>query len=516
MVLEESLGEIKGEILEQKEGVKVVAGFPQNFIEIEEIKLGIKEQKIYELMSKLMTRKANFNELTTFPGIPSGISIEFKEKINQYIEENELNQKLTNTEQYEILKNALIGILQKIQLQTNIEVLAEEILKEGIGLKEIGTLLYNKQIEEIMINGNKKFVFVFHKKYGMCKTNIKLTEKDLQELIEKIATTTGKIISEDNPLLDTKLPDGSRVNATLNTIAAEGSTITIRKFSSTPLSIVQLIQNKTLTSEAAAYLWVAIEGLGIYPTNVIVTGGSNTGKTTMLNVLSEFIKWDKRIITIEDTLELDFGKRENWIRLESTPGIGKRKEITMDDLLKNALRMRPDRLVVGEVRGKEAETMFIAMDTGHKGLMGTLHSNNAREMIIRLKSNPMNVPEAVLPLLNLVIVMEHEYSKEFGMLRRVREITELTKIDTQIATANLFEIKNYELIKSDVPSHNLETMAKKTGLTKNEIKQEINVRQHILNWMAEHNLTSLIEVERIIQQYYFDPESILKQIQNTM
>jgi flagellar protein FlaI len=112
--------------------------------------------------------------------------------------------------------------------------------------------------------------------------------------------------------------------------------------------------------------------------------------------------------------------------------------------------------------------------------------------------------------------MEHEYSKEFGMLRRVREITELTKIDTQIATANLFEIKNYELIKSDVPSHNLETMAKKTGLTKNEIKQEINVRQHILNWMAEHNLTSLIEVERIIQQYYFDPESILKQMQNTM
>jgi len=241
------------------------------------------------------------------------------------------------------------------------------------------------------------------------------------------------------------------------------------------MSVVDLIANNTISSQLAAFLWVMVEGMGVEPMNLIVTGGSGSGKTTTLNALSTFIKYPERIISIEDTLELKLGLRENWVQMESKPKMKGQEEVTMDDLLKNAMRMRPDRLIVGEVRGKEAETLFIAMDTGHRGCMGTLHSNSAKEMVLRLRSEPMSVPEALISLLNLVIVQYRIYVKGKGVERRILSVTEVSSMEKKALLSNIYEWdRSTDNIKrTDVPMRLIELIAEKTLKSKREVEREI-------------------------------------------
>ncbi|MCD6478890.1 MAG: CpaF family protein, partial [Candidatus Diapherotrites archaeon] len=389
------------------------------------------------------------------------------------------------------------------------------ILGDAIGYGKLTPLITDDNLEEIMINGKGKPIFVFHKKYGMCRTNLIIeNESALYRLILRIANTVGKKFDEDNALLDARLPGGARVNATYKSVTPFGYTLTIRKFNRNPMSIIQLIENKTISVEAAAFLWLAVEGLRINPMNIIVSGGASSGKTTLLNALCAFIRPEERIITIEDTLELDLGDRENWIQLESRPKIQNVKEVSMNDLLKNALRMRPDRIIVGEVRGEEAQTMFVAMDTGHKGLLGTLHSNTAREMVLRLKAAPMNVPINMIPLLNLAVIMFKMYSRQLGMIRRVKEIAEIEHMEEKILLSNVYEWnKRKDIIeKTDVPARTLDKFAEATGLTKNEIMEEQNIRQRILEWMIKNKISDWVKVQEIIHQYYYDPKSILDKV----
>jgi flagellar protein FlaI len=179
--------------------------------------------------------------------------------------------------------------------------------------------------------------------------------------------------------------------------------------------------------------------------------------------------------------------------------------------------MRPDRIVVGEVRGEEAQTLFVAMDTGHQGILGTLHSNNAREMLLRLESAPMNVPEQMLPLLDIVVVMQRSYDKEKGMMRRIKQVAEISRMDDKVLLSNIFEYnaRADSLEKTDVPSHVLETLSERCGLSKNELKKEILIRQKILEWMKDEKITKNSEVEEIIQHYYYNPEEILKMVSKT-
>ena len=316
------------------------------------------------------------------------------------------------------------------------------------------------------------------------------------------------------PLLDARLPDGSRSNATFSYVTPFGHSLTIRRFSKIPLSVVHLIENNTLTVDLAAFLWLMVEGLNVDPMNVIVTGGAGSGKTTLLNILSGFIPYHSRILSIEDTLELDLGDRENWIQMESKPKIKDSLGVTMDDLLKNSLRMRPDRLIVGEVRGPEAQTMFVAMDTGHRGILGTVHSNTSREMLLRFKSSPMNVPEAMLSLLDIVVVMQRTYNRESGMIRRVKHISEVSNMGEKVLLSNVFEFdpKKGIVQRTDIPSGVFELLAERTGLNKNQLKGEMLVRQRILEWMVDNGVKTRDKVERIIQEYYSDPKSLLERI----
>ncbi len=251
-----------------------------------------------------------------------------------------------------------------------IDVLADMIVQTMIGYDKLDPLVRDDNLEEIMVIGNNRPVYVWHRRFNMCRTNIVFKEeREILNIIERIAREVGRRIDQQSPLLDARLPDGSRVNATIPPISLDGPTITIRKFKRDPLTIIDLIKYGTMNTEIAALLWILVDGLGVKPANILVAGGTGSGKTTTLNSLGMFIPPSERVISIEDTAELQLPV-EHWIRLETRPpNLEGKGEITMDDLVRNTLRMRPDRIIVGEVRGPEARTMFTAMNTGHNGAL---------------------------------------------------------------------------------------------------------------------------------------------------
>ncbi|HII59303.1 TPA: intein-containing protein [Methanocaldococcus jannaschii] len=238
-----------------------------------------------------------------------------------------------------------------------------------LGLLEVP--LNDDRLEEVMVNGYNVPVFVFHRKHQMCETNIVLDRNEVDRIIESIANLVNRPIDSRVPMLDAFLPDGSRVNATTADITMNGATLTIRKFSKNPLTVIDLINFGTLDIDTAAFLWQAVEGyFGAKPANTLIAGGTGSGKTTLLNVLSLFSMYNERIITIEDTPELQIPHKHviKMVTRPARPGMPE-YEVTMDDLIKNALRMRPDRIFVGEVRGKEAHSLLVAMNTGHDGAL---------------------------------------------------------------------------------------------------------------------------------------------------
>ncbi len=399
------------------------------------------------------------------------------------------------------------------------EKLASFVLGHAIDYGFLSVPMSDDGLEEVMVNGFDRNVFVFHREFGMCKTNIPVNSEELLFLLGKIAKTVGKDFNETNPLLDARLPDGNRANATFDYVTPNGHTLTIRKFTMIPLSIIDLIEKNTVSSEAAALLWAMVEGMNVEPKNIIITGGSGSGKSTFLSALAGFIPLGGRIISIEDTIELNFGDRENWVQMESRPEIRNIPEVSMNDLLKNALRMRPDRIIVGEVRGKEAQTLFVAMDTGHSGILGTLHSNSARECLIRLKTEPMAVPESMLPLLDLIIVMQRTYDHETGSaVRRIKQIAEISRMEEKTLLSNIYELdqKQDRVRKTDVPSHVIEDLAAKAGMAKNELRREILVRQRILEWMLVKGIRENDAVHKVIQNYYSSPASVLQEIAKSL
>lgn len=389
------------------------------------------------------------------------------------------------------------------KIETTVEVIDEKGSKKyKMSKPKLEILIEDPQLEEIMINKPDIPVFIYHRKHGMCETNLKLSQDQMLELIGDTASNTSDYISKNKPFLDARLPDGSRFNATIPPASPEGPTITIRKFRENPLSIVDLIWNKTLDAELAAFLWMAIEGEKNYPLNTLVIGGAGSGKTTTLNILSAFIPLEDRVITIEDTLELNFYGRKNVVRMESVPGSEKRKGVSMNDLLKNALRMRPDRIIVGEVRGEEAESLFNAMNVGHSA-MGTLHANSPKEATARLTNAPMNVPKNMLPLIDL-IVFEQKIRSPEGLKRRIVQVSEISRSEVGVSFSEVFmyDPKKDMVYRTDVPSQKEEEIAKLSGLTLAKLKKKNKDKQALLEAWLEKGIKNFHEVQQRIKDYY--------------
>ncbi|WP_407392154.1 CpaF family protein [Methanobrevibacter sp.] len=396
-----------------------------------------------------------------------------------------------------------------------LDALSRKVLRDIIGYGEIDSLIQDDDLEEIMIIGINKPVFVYHREHGMMKTNLQFNDKqELMDLIDSIARQINRRIDQESPILDGRLIDGSRINATIPPISADGPSLTIRKFKKDPFTIIDLIKSRTISIELAAFFWLCIDGLGVKSANAIISGGTSSGKTTTLNALSAFINPKERIITIEDTLELQI-PHEHVIRMETRPAnVENKGELTMNDLVKNSLRQRPDRIIVGEVRADEAITLFTALNTGHSGF-GTLHSNSARETITRLTNAPMLVPKIMLQAIDFIIMQNRIYTPSGVSYRRISEVVEVVGIEEGTVQLNKIFQWNPELdiIENvSVSSKTLSQIADLSGRSLNQLYKEIENREAVLNHMVAHDIRSVDEVNSVLELYYKNPEKVLNRI----
>lgn len=393
--------------------------------------------------------------------------------------------------------------------------LARKLFQDLVGYGEIDPLIRDDNLEEIMVIGIDKPVFIYHREYGMMKTNILFKDAgEVMNLIDSIARQINRRIDQESPILDGRLPDGSRVNATIPPISADGPSMTIRKFKRDPLTIIDLINSKTISVELAAFFWLCFDGLGVKSANAIISGGTSSGKTTTLNALSSFINPKERIITIEDTLELQI-PHEHVIRMETRPpNVENRGELTMNDLVKNSLRQRPDRIIVGEVRGSEAITLFTALNTGHSGF-GTLHSNDARETITRLTNAPMSVPNIMISAIDFIIMQNRIYRSDGVSFRRISEVAEVSGIEEGVIQLNkIFEWDpQSDTIKNvGITSKTLTEIANVSGNSLNSLYDEIKNREIVLQHMVDWNIRSIKDVSTVLEMYYLDSQKVLNRI----
>jgi len=374
---------------------------------------------------------------------------------------------------------------------------------KALGLGTIELLMDDVLLEEIVINEAADPVWIYHKKHGWLRTTIYLRdEEQTQHYAAIIGRRVGRQISILEPLLDASLDKGDRVNATLFPISTLGNTITIRKFSRDPWTITRLIMSDTISAEAASWIWMAIQ----YEMSALVTGGTASGKTSAMNCFANFFPPNQRIISIEDTREIQLPKFLHWVpmntRLPNAEGKG---QISMQDLLVNSLRMRPDRIIVGEVRRKqESETLFEAIHTGHS-VYATFHANNAEETIRRLTNPPIEVPKIMLPAITLIIV---QFRNRRTGNRRTFQIAEITE-DSDANVILQYEPKKDRLVPKSKSKSFFKTLKLYTGYSDADIKREIKEKQQVLEYLVKKKITNVDDVGLVIAEYYTNKNRLM-------
>jgi len=394
--------------------------------------------------------------------------------------------------------------------KNEIEVLREIMLNEMLGLGNIEYILHDDNIEEIVVNSAIEPAWVYHKKYGWLKSNLMFkSEKEIENFSSIIARKSGKQITLLNPLLDAHLPSGDRANATLSPVSTQGNTITIRRFRRKPWTVTDLILEESVSSEAMAIIWTAFQ----YELNILFTGGTASGKTSFLNACLAFIPPNQRVITIEDTRELTLPKFLHWVPMNSrsanTEGKG---EISMLDLLVNSLRMRPDRIIVGEVRRqREAEVMFEAMNTGHS-VYATFHADTAEETIRRFSNPPIALPQAILSSISLNVTLFRNRRNSKRSVYQLSEIIIEDRGNEQQAKTNImyrFNSMKNELRKQKESIKLFDQIAIHTGMSGNEIELDLKEKQKILQWLVEKKVFDMDELGMVFAKYYLDSQKVI-------
>jgi len=370
------------------------------------------------------------------------------------------------------------------------------LLEENLGLGKIEILLKDSNLEEVVINNHSEPVWVYHKKFGWLETNIKMhTEARIRHYATMIGRDVNKEITMLNPLMDAHLLNGDRVNATLVPISTKGNTITIRRFAEDPWTITKFIEGGTISISAAALIWLGIQN----ELSMMIAGGTGSGKTSMLNVITNFFPPNQRIISIEDTRELQLPKDLHWVPMETRlPNPEGKGGVTMLDLLVNSLRMRPDRIVVGEIRRKEeAQVLMEAMHTGHS-VYATIHANNAEETITRLTNPPIEIPKPMLASLSLILVQNR--NRRTGK-RRTLQIAEVdSKGDARILMQ--LNAQKDVLEKVEESENLIKTISLYTGMSKEQIVADLKQKQAILSWMLRNNIHDINQIGSIMAKYY--------------
>ncbi len=399
------------------------------------------------------------------------------------------------------------------------EVIRYYTKRDFAGLGKLQPLMNDTEVEDISCDGANIPVYAYHRnpKFGSVKTSIVWEDKEeLDNFVMKLAQRCGKSISVSSPLLDGSLPDGSRVQATLATdIARKGSNFTIRRFTEDPLTPIHMMDFETENAQMLSYLWTLVE----HGKSILVCGTTGAGKTSQLNSLSLFIKPEKKIVSIEDTPELRL-PHDHWVPEVSRSGFGSSAddggEVSMDDLLKESLRQRPEYIIVGEVRGEEAYILFQQMATGHTGL-STIHADSLEMLMDRLTTDPISLSPSLIETLDLVMLIKRirrggNYIRRITGLHEIRGYEERTGIEENQVFSwdpkedNYF-VKNNSLILKDI--------ADQSGMEYSDLQDEIRNRQHVLNWMNDEQIKHYRKVGDIISRYYSDPKTILEKVGET-
>lgn len=424
---------------------------------------------------------------------------------------------VSDAEKATAVREEFRGMIKKYLGQFNLgkeaeEVLVGVLLHKLFGLGEIDMLNQDDWLEEIIINNSQSPLGVYHRKYGWLKTNLYMPDEEaIFNYASQIGRRVGRQIANLTPILDARLETGDRVCATLTPISSHGNTITIRRFARNPWTVINLVGDPgyTMTPEMAGMLWQAMH----YEMNIIIAGGTASGKTTALNALASFIPPNQRIVTIEDTRELLLPPYQwNWVPLLTrNPNAEGQGEVAMLDLLVTALRMRPDRILLGEMRReREAEVLFEAMHTGHS-VCSTLHADTGNQAVRRLITPPISLPSSQLDSINLLVVQYRDRRKN---IRRTLEICEITSgAKEEEVSANVIyrwrpRNDSFEMVSE--PNKYLKELNLHTGMTKEEIWQDIHNRATILKWMIKNKLSDMESVGRIMALYYSKPKEILE------
>jgi flagellar protein FlaI len=393
------------------------------------------------------------------------------------------------------------------------------IVRDFAGYGKIEVIMRDEAIEDVSCDGPEIPLFLYHREYGSIKSNVNYdTDEELEGFVISLAQRCGRVISIADPVLDATLPDGSRLNCTLGReVTTRGSSYTIRKFTTDPLTMIDLIRFNTLSYEMGAHLWLACQ----YGESIISAGGTASGKTSTMNAVALFIPPACKVISIEDTREINL-PHENWIAGVTRGGAEAENpgDIDMFDLLKAALRQRPEYVLVGEVRGKETMTMFQAMATGHI-TYSTMHADSVKSIVHRLENPPINIPRVLLNALNLVIIHHilRVRDKTDGKLKRVRRVTELVEVvGLEPLTLEIITNRVYQWNPSNDDfqytghSRLYEKIMDLEDMTADMVLVEIQRRADILRWMDQNEVRRFHEVASTVAEYYEHPDDVLSRV----
>jgi flagellar protein FlaI len=474
------------------------------------------------------------------------VRIKYDNKSNEYLYEV-IEPKLSEDEKdvLTLLKETLVASVEKttesapedkekylrriverlmVQLAISLNPASKEkvmyyVIRDFIGYGIINVMMLDPSVEDCSCDGVNVPFFIYHRKYGSIRSNLRFVkETELDGYVVWLAQKCGKHISVASPLLDATIPDGSRLQATLGKhVTKRGSSFTIRRFKENPFTPLDLLKFKTMSTEMMAYLWIGIE----HGQSMLVCGGTASGKTTTLNAVLLFIPPQMKIVSIEDTRELNL-PHENWIPALTREGFGGKSHITgraageidMFDLLTAAMRQRPQYLMVGEVRGKEAYVVFQAMATG-KTCYSTFHAEDVQAMVHRMENDPINLPRALITALNIVM-LQAQVKVGTKMTRRVKSLTEIVGIDPE--TNELITNSVYTWNPADDTfnysghSYVYEKVRMARNWSPREMEREIKRRVDILEYMKKVAVDNHRKVATIISAYYKDPEKVMKEV----
>ena len=434
-----------------------------------------------------------------------------------------INRETMDESQEEFLKVAVDNILDRYRLKSrksNREKIHYYIERDLIGYGKVDTMMRDPNIEDVSCDGPGVEIFVYHRRFESLRTNVMWEDElELESYIIRMAQRCGKHISIAEPLLDATLMDGSRIVMTLGReISTRGSTFTIRRFRDEPFTPVDLLEFKTFSSMQIAFFWMAMQ----YGMSMLFVGGTASGKTTSLNACSLFLPWQHKIVSIEETRELNL-PHPNWIPGCTRQGFGGEAggtgmkapgEVDMYDLLRAALRERPEYIIVGEIRGAEAYVLFQAMATGHT-TYSTFHADSIQSLVHRLENKPIEIPRVLIPALDCIsIQMQTRIAGK--RVRRNKNIVEIIGIDPhshELLTNEAFRWDNTvdEFLFSG-KSYILEKIMAKANLNRVEIMDEMKRRQLVIEWCLKKSIRDFKDFAKVIAEYYVHPEDVMRQV----